>query len=743
MPFYFLPQRFQKLTHDGFAIMAGLLISVCSGLAQAESFYSVEGLPVEKFDQTPAGRFAQAPWQRIGKVNSDIQLVLDSSAETPFIGNIVHGVGMLLTDRNHQAGYQVGMTCDLGNPPPGPMMLDFDFCLDEDQNELSPTVTLADAKASSWNIALNQQDHLQIQDADGQWISVIKIEKGQWYHVSLIADTTTGKARIGVAKFISRNQYYYYKLTFDPKYRGDVKYTQTAELILPKTMPMQKLTFTNLGSDAATGRWRLDNIVMAGDVESPRSASWPFDQPSTKQLRQSKKKAWAYYFPVYTNAWNAYDTGTGYLQRTYANPTSFVKADQPVPSIGGKFTYRALPRVTMLENLPSQEMNIKAMEQEIRLAKQIGLDGYVVDFWAYPHPKNGQATFEKRSLALLDAAQRVDPEFKIVPAFYSNSGINAINGESDAKAPADKYAASEDLLKVLAHPSVYRLDDGRIVLSMWLSERHSANWWTDVMALLEKKGFRIALFSHFNSTARIKDFAPISWGMAHWGPRTPSWNYSWVSTVKKYGQVAISPIASQDCRKSVLWEAANSEAFRSHWENAITTGADWTILNTWSDFSEQAQMPSTRIGYSFYDLNAYYITWFKTGKAPAIKRDALYYFYRRQHTDVQHKMGKGLKFMQQDKRTGSNAPKNEIELLAFLTQPGELIIHAGDQKYTKQAKAGLTSFKVPLPQKGEFVPSFELKRTGKTILKGKGQYLITDQVIYTDLLYQGGRIISE
>jgi hypothetical protein len=734
----------RNIKRSAMILLCGMTLAIIPGKLQAQSFYSVERLPVEKFDQTPAGRFAQAPWQQMGANAKDVTLLLDANAESPFINNVVHGVGMIINDQNPKAGQGTGMKCDLGNPPPGQMMIDFDFSLGQQQGDLSPMAILTDAQGKQWQIALNHEGNLALMNDKSQWESVLTVEVDQWYHISLIADTTTGKALIGVAQYKKTSDpNYYYKLKFQLGNDRFVKYTATHEMILPTTGSMQQIAFVNTGNDAAIGSWKLDNILMAGDVDSPRAASWAFDMPDSRTLRASKKKAWGYYFPVYTLGWDDSDTGTGFYQRTHANPLG--KADEPAPDNPGKIMYRALPRVTMVEKLSPDELIVRALEQEIRLAKQIGLDGYVVDYWANPHPKNGQAYFEKRSLGLLDAALNVDPDFKIVPAVYSSSGNNGISREPGNVEGAVAYANSPELAKALNHPSTYRLDDGRIVLSMWLTERHSVAWWQAVLADLKTKGYNIALFAHFNSTTMLKDFAPISWAMAHWGPRVPSWDYKWVAMVHQLGCIAVSPIASQDYRPShkTLWEAANSEAFRSQWENAITTGADWGILNTWSDFTEQAQMPATRIGFSFYDLNAYYVTWFKTGKAPAIKRDVLYYFYRRQRSDAKQQLGKTPSFRLQDERNGTNMPKNDIEMVAFLAQPGELVIHVNGQTYTQKAPAGLTSFKAPMAKDGEYVPRFELRRNGKTVIQGKGQYVITDQVVYPDLLYQGGRVNPE
>ncbi|MEI6421709.1 MAG: endo-1,3-alpha-glucanase family glycosylhydrolase, partial [Lentisphaerota bacterium] len=154
---------------------------------------------------------------------------------------------------------------------------------------------------------------------------------------------------------------------------------------------------------------------------------------------------------------------------------------------------------------------------------------------------------------------------------------------------------------------------------------------------------------------------------------------------------------------------------------AISDKANWAFIYTWSDYTEHAMAPSTFIGFVPYDLNTYYSQWFKTGCQPKIVRDTLYYFYRRNHSDVDP--GKGVKWSFR----GSN-PKNEIELLAFLTAPGALSIQIDGQVYEKEAPAGIVSFKVPLPKDKTFVPEFSLRRNGDTVLAGKGRYTVLGKV---------------
>jgi hypothetical protein len=150
-------------------------------------------------------------------------------------------------------------------------------------------------------------------------------------------------------------------------------------------------------------------------------------------------------------------------------------------------------------------------------------------------------------------------------------------------------------------------------------------------------------------------------------------------------------------------------------------------LVTWSDYSEGSEIaPSTATRHAFYDLTAYYTSWFKTGKQPAIVRDAIYYFHRVQPTTASASSPNQAKPF-----SVKGEASNEIELLGFLTQPGTLEITIAGKTHTRQVEAGIQSFTIPLTLGS---PTFRLVRDGKTIVQRKGAWEISDQIEYSNLL---------
>lgn len=445
--------------------------------------------------------------------------------------------------------------------------------------------------------------------------------------------------------------------------------------------------------------------------ESP----WPFDPPPLKELRASSRRIFAHYFTPFPLSLDNKDPEKDYYATGYLDPNG---ENGKHRASGGYLRQRPLPRP------PRRERNWAEldMEEEVRRAAAIGLDGFAVDLLA-----TSGALWERTRL-LLDAALRVDPGFRI---------LLMPDMEAEFKGRPEKMA--EAVRELGKHPAALRLPDGRLAVSPFNAQNRDAAWWKGWLDDMKTSGTSVAFLPLFQGWERYsKDFGPISAGFSDWGWRSPGGNRTWRAVPERARRAAplwMMPVAPQDVRlkDGVYWEAGNSENYRVMWENAILGGADWVHIITWNDYSESAEIaPSTGTQYAFYDLTAYYAAWFKTGKPPAIRRDVLYYFHR------VHPASAAPDPARQSRRMtprGNEPPRDEIELLAFLSAPAVLEIEAGGKTERKEAPAGMTSFRVPLVPG---TPVFRAVRGGRTAASVKSAFEITERPAVLDLLYRGG-----
>lgn len=457
------------------------------------------------------------------------------------------------------------------------------------------------------------------------------------------------------------------------------------------------------------------------DIPDYSKSPLPFDMPSLGALRAGPKRVFAHYFPPQPiQLYNNRPPEEDYYAVNYLSPNAQSPIEQRWNEVGGFLRNRPLP-VEDYANPNFQQLNY---EKEVKYASEIGIDGFAVDIL---RGEPGHLYYDAVGM-LCDAAQKIDLGFKILlmpdmSHFHDKSVeylVNCVNA-------------------LCKHSSIYRLEDGRLVVSPFNTHRWNAEKWTVFLDEMRKLGEEVAFFPLFQEWKKYAvEFAPISYGMSDWGSNSINAQSNWLNSAElahSYGAKWMMPVRPQDVRpkNSTFWEARNSEMYRVTWENAIESNSDWVQIITWNDYTEHTSIvPSTGTYFSFADLTSYYITWYKTGVAPPIVRDVLYYFYRPQ-------LARAPINKQQvriEASSTSDPVRDEIELLAFLKSAGTLEIEIDGKKNKVSAQEGVTSFKIPAT-KG--IPTFRLIRNDKdTIINFKGKYQILDEVDYQNPMYYGG-----
>lgn len=169
-----------------------------------------------------------------------------------------------------------------------------------------------------------------------------------------------------------------------------------------------------------------------------------------------------------------------------------------------------------------------------------------------------------------------------------------------------------------------------------------------------------------------------------------------VQLAHSLGKLWMQPVSVQDERpdQGVYDEADNTENLRDGWDQAIDDGADWVQLTTWNDYSESTQFaPSLHNGYVYLDLSSYYLTRFKTGQWPAIVRDTVYVTNRVQFAAATPSDGQSLLMRP---RAGTASPRDDVEVLTFLTAPATVDTVTGDVHGSYRARSGVQARLLPL-----------------------------------------------
>jgi hypothetical protein len=478
--------------------------------------------------------------------------------------------------------------------------------------------------------------------------------------------------------------------------------------------------------------------AAAGSPGSARTASTPgtnsvdaclpFAMPDAAALFGSSKKVFAHYFyPFPLQVENKVPPEQDYYNTQYLN-----KAGESGKWLaqGGYFRQRPLG----LNPTSDPNWRLLNVQKEVRMAIARGITGFTIDIMSVKEATDADSHLH----LLLSAAQAVDPRFKIVVM----PDMGAFKGDTAGADGVVQVVAS-----VASSPAAYRLGDGRLVVTAFNAGANPPQWWQSVISQLKSRGINIAFVPTFLGWGgQASAFSAISHGFGDWGTATADVSDGMkgdpAAAHTNYGKIYMMPVDPQQYRPkgSQYWEAGNSATFRNAWMSAINGDADWVQLVTWSDFSESSQIePYTdatlqrTIGTGFYDLNAYYATWFLLGNQPSITHDVLYYFYRREPTNA------ASPAQSMPNHIMNSKPEDSIELLAFLTAPGVLKISIGGQNYVQSAPAGITSFKVKT-QPG--FPVFSVSRNGSEVFSFQGPVQIFGQTGLPsgvlDMTYWGG-----
>ena len=447
----------------------------------------------------------------------------------------------------------------------------------------------------------------------------------------------------------------------------------------------------------------------------PSTSPAPSPSPSAPRTPSGDVKVLAHYFVPYPLSIDNRDPSSDYYAVNY----------MPVNGEGGAHaSYGGLLRDRPVGRSPlSGDWQMTDMRTEVSQAVDAGIDGFTVDVLSL------DGLMWERAVRMMDAADRDGRGFVVVPQLDMTT--------SAGKASPATIAAK--LAELASKPAQYRLADGRVVIGAFKAEAQTPQWWSDVLSRLRAYGHDVAFMPVFlnPSDANIKGFAPISYAMGNWGTRNPgnvlaSPNYA--AKAHAAGVKWVAPVAVQDERpnQSLYQEAANLETLRATWQRAISDGAEYVQLVAWNDYSENTVFaPSMAHGRVFLDVNEYYLKQFVGGKAPAISRDSLVVTHRIQpvgaQPTVQHKL-----MVPMSSGGTTTAPRDTVEVLAFLTSPASVTLRSGTNVKTVELQAGVSAFTVPL---GLGTVSATATRGGSTVASVTSPFKVTGTPTVQDLQY--------
>ncbi|WP_341514030.1 glycoside hydrolase family 71 protein [Rhodococcus qingshengii] len=462
--------------------------------------------------------------------------------------------------------------------------------------------------------------------------------------------------------------------------------------ILPKTIRVLclstaiALSLTFAYSCQGQGHTESPTFAPTTLSVNPESAALPFDIPDRATL--NGRKVFGHYFPPYPvsidNATPNSDFYTTQYMTVHGENNAHVNS-------AGFIRDRPAPRPPIAD----PQWRQRDLETEVRQAVAAGLDGFSVDIMAKATDTSWWGSIIPG--ALMQAAATVDPNFKVMLMPDMSASFNNMT-------PAELAA---EMAPYATKPSVFKLGDGRLVISPFLAEAKSPTWWSQFITLMSQSyGINVALVPVFlDAAANRNAFASISYGMSSWGNRNPAGNpvvnspntpLDLAAAAHALGKIWMQSVSFQDVRpnQAIYDEAENTQNLRNTWQIALDSGSEWVQLTTWNDYSEGTSFaPSAGHGRSLLDINAYGLYWFRSGVMPTIVRDTAYLSYRTQKVSA---VPANPSTPPMSLRQWSSPARDTVEVLTFLTAPAVVKVTVGSTTTTCNAPAGMSSCIAPL-----------------------------------------------
>ncbi len=456
----------------------------------------------------------------------------------------------------------------------------------------------------------------------------------------------------------------------------------------------------------------LAGILVAaepGDVDPrQRPSAWPF---RIAPAPADAPKVFAHYLPFFVRSFDDLPGDQDYYARNFlavdGESGKWIKA-------GGFLRQRPLPR----SSIGGDRWRRADLRWEIRLAKTLGIDGFCVDLLALSG-RNWQTAVDLAEVAAEEGG------FTIVPM----PDLDALADEDDALVDA--------LRQYAAIPSIHRLADGRVVLAPYNAQTRDAGWWRRTLDRLRDAGIPVAFWpvmQHLDQ--HWEAFLPLVDGFSEWGERVPllaAVRGHLAAKAHAAGKRWMQTVSPQDSRpkEQVIREAANTQLWRTSWELARRGPADCVQLVTWNDYAESTAIaPTDATGWVYADLTAYFTAWYKQGMPPPITRDALYLVHRQQILGAAHTDGRVAAFRLIPPGTGID----QVEAVAFLSAPAEVVVGSGSATGTESCSAGLATAVVEL-RTGR--PWAEIRRAGKLVARLDSAWTVVTDPAVPDPLYHG------
>lgn len=398
-------------------------------------------------------------------------------------------------------------------------------------------------------------------------------------------------------------------------------------------------------------------------------------------------------------------------------------------------------------------LSVPFHKQEIRIAQSHGLDGFAMDFGAWiSYDKKEDKIKPTRYVENIDrmfqAAKELGTDFKLLltPEYSVN--------------PMEK-AIPHMVKRYYDHPNTMRYQGKMALSSYGVSPQRIGG----LLDQLQKEGYEIAFIPFFGvGRHEMSESVEHTLTMLRKPHVTGVWRFvtddsprGCIRTNANMRRAALFADKLYMAGVSPYYNSANVRdmqgihGYGAVWKGIIRDDADWVEIVTWNDYNEDTNLMHykwkrnwhkqlyNRDG-SLLDATAYYISWYKRGKAPEIQQDKLFFAYRDRSkwlVKAWHAKKKEWKTHTMGKWPFTQIHDDVLDRVyfsTFLTKPARLSVSIAGTEKTFEMPAGVKHRSIPMKPG---VPHFVLQRQGKELFDVVGRRTIIEKETKENSRYFG------
>jgi len=379
---------------------------------------------------------------------------------------------------------------------------------------------------------------------------------------------------------------------------------------------------------------------------------------------------------------------------------------------------------------PPYTPTVEAFRREIIEAQAANIDGFALNVGSWD--PSFQTYYQTNVELMFQGAEQLGTGFKLFFSVDFGDPTNIIN-------MVTAYAN---------RPNTFRYN-GKVVLSTYRQEQLA---WQSILTALRTNGVDVFFVPYFFTTELpnttdaqnlLATYTNLLDGVFTFAPAGPldqivAANLQVNDAVRSAGKISMCSVTPHywGCVQYDVgrryYESLGGEGLDLQWTQLIFDQPDWIEISTWNDLNESTyispadhgtlagSVPRRNPHGGYLELSKYYITWYKTGMAPPIDRDALFYFYRIHPKDLVITNDVAV-------QDWSGEIEDSLFLTTMLTQPANLVVTSGGVTNQYSQASGLSSVRVPFNVGPQVI---ELWRGGARLGVINGPPIVTNLTNY-------------